>query len=48
MCRNECVKDYLPSVDVQATEGLILCMYAPKAYVSLHGHVPKYLVTHAG
>ena len=38
MCRKECVKDYLPSVDVQATEGLmgkiLLCMYARKAYVS--------------
>ena len=38
MCEKECVKDYLPSVDVQATEGLmgkiLLCMYARKAYVS--------------
>ena len=38
MCEKECVKDYLPSVDVQATEGLmgriLLCMYAQEAYVS--------------
>ena len=43
--------DYLPSVDVQATEGLIentTVYVCSKAYVSLHGHVPKYLVTRAG
>ena len=38
MGRNECVMDYLPSVDVQAIEGLmekiLLCMYAQEAYVS--------------
>ena len=38
MGRNECIMDYLPSVDVQATEGLmgkiLLCMYAREAYVS--------------
>ena len=43
--------DCLPSVDVQATEGLIenTTVYVrSKAYVSPRGHVPKYLVTRAG
>ena len=43
--------DYLPSVDVQATEGLIenTTVYVhSKAYVSLRGHAPKYIVTCAG
>ena len=43
--------DYLPSVDVQATEGL---MKSTTVYVllkglcKLHGHMPKYLVMCAG
>jgi len=43
--------DYLPSVDVQATEGLIkntTVYLRSEGLCKLRGHAPKYLVTRAG